>query len=303
MTAPAFTSIPESAVRPAGPSPRRRGRVSLRSRLSPLQLIIAIAITAAFVSPIYVTIVNAFKTDSAIEGNPVSLPLHPTFGNITGALERPDRLIELGLLHSVIIVACSVILVIPLGSAFSFWISRRRTRIRAVILAMLASGLMIPPQVLLLPTIRILSIIGLDHSYAGLILSNIGGGYFAFAVFVYVGFMRSVPAGVVEAARMDGASGLRIWWKIVMPLVRPATATVAIFLSLWIWNDFLNPLFILGTTQGQTITTGLYVSLGQMQTSYGQLFAIMLLAAMIPVAGYLFIQKQFIAGLTSGSVK
>ena len=77
---------------------------------------------------------------------------------------------------------------------------------------------------------------------------------------------------------MDGASGLRIWWTIIMPLVRPATATVAIFLSLWIWNDFLNPLFILGPLQGQTITTGLYLSVGQFQMNYGQLFGIMFLA-------------------------
>ena len=89
----------------------------------------------------------------------------------------------------------------------------------------------------------------------------------------------------------------------MLPLVRPATATVAIFLSLWIWNDFLNPLFILGPEQGQTITTGLYLSPGQMQIDYGQLFAIMLLAGIIPVVGYLLIQKQFVAGLTAGSVK
>ena len=162
---------------------------------------------------------------------------------------------------------------------------------------------MIPPQVILLPTIQILTFLGLDHSYPGLILSNLGGGYLSFAVFVYVGFMRAVPNEIIEAARLDGASGLRIWWGIVMPLVRPATATVAIFSSLWIWNDFLNPLFILGPLQGQTITTGLYLTIGQYSVDYGQLFGIMFLAAIVPVVGYLFVQKQFIAGLTSGSSK
>ncbi len=157
---------------------------------------------------------------------------------------------QLGLRNSLIVVVCSVLLLIPLGSAFSFFISRKRTRVRAAILAVLAAGLMIPPQVVLLPTIHILTLIGLDHTYPGLILSNIGGGYLSFAVFVYVGFMRAIPGEIVEAARMDGASGLRIWWTIIMPLVRPATATVAIFLSLWIWNDFLNPLFILGPLTG-----------------------------------------------------
>ena len=268
-----------------------------------LRLPLAVVVILLFVSPIYLTIVNAFKTEGAIESSPAAPPIHPTLGNLSTALNRPDSLLQLGLRNSVIVVVCSVLLLIPLGSAFSFYISRRRTRVRAAILAMLAAGLMIPPQVVLLPTIHILTLVGLDHTYPGLILSNVGGGYLSFAVFVYVGFMRAVPGEIVEAARMDGASSLRIWWRIIMPLMRPATATVAIFLSLWIWNDFLNPLFILGPLQGQTITTGLYLSIGQFQMDYGQLFGIMFLAGIIPVVGYLAMQKQFIAGLTVGSTK
>jgi raffinose/stachyose/melibiose transport system permease protein len=268
-----------------------------------LRLPLAVVAILVFVSPIYLTVVNAFKTEGAIESSPAAPPIHPTLGNLSTALNRPDSLLQLGLRNSVIVVVCSVLLLIPLGSAFSFYISRKRTRVRAGILALLAAGLMIPPQVVLLPTIHILTLVGLDHTYPGLILSNVGGGYLSFAVFVYVGFMRAVPSEIVEAARMDGASSLRIWWRIIMPLMRPATATVAIFLSLWIWNDFLNPLFILGPLQGQTITTGLYLSIGQFQMDYGQLFGIMFLAGVIPVVGYLAMQKQFIAGLTAGSTK
>jgi raffinose/stachyose/melibiose transport system permease protein len=272
----------------------------LRSRA---RLVIAGVVTLLFVAPIYLTIVNAFKTQSQILKSPEALPIPPTIGNLSTALARPDGLIQLGLQNSLIDVVFSVALLIPLASAFSFYISRRKTKSRAAVLALLAAGLMIPPQVILLPTIQILTFFGLDHSYPGLILSNLGGGYLSFAVFVYVGFMRAVPNEIIEAARLDGASGLRIWWGIVMPLVRPATATVAIFSSLWIWNDFLNPLFILGPLQGQTITTGLYLTIGQYSVDYGQLFGIMFLAAIVPVVGYLFVQKQFIAGLTSGSSK
>ncbi|MBM9503493.1 carbohydrate ABC transporter permease [Streptomyces sp. KK5PA1] len=286
--------------RPAEPQRPRAGRARW---LSPARLTLAVVVVLVFVSPIYLTIVNAFKKENDIVSDPAAPPVHPTLGNLRTALDRPDHLLQLGLRNSLIVVVCSVLLLIPLGSAFSFWISRRRTRLRAAILAMLAAGLMIPPQVVLLPTIHILNFLGLAHSYPGLILSNLGGGYFSFAVFVYVGFMRAVPDEVVEAARLDGAGGLRVWWSIVMPLVRPATATVAIFLSLWIWNDFLNPQFILGPLQGQTITTGLYLSVGQFQMDYGQLFGIMFLAGIVPVAGYLAMQKQFIAGLTAGSTK
>jgi len=268
-----------------------------------LRVLIAAAVTLVFVAPIYLMLVNAFKPQEKILGNPVAPPLPPTLDNVTEALTRPDNLIPLGLRNSLVVAVVSVALLVPLGSAFSFYVSRRTGRTKAAVLLVLAAGLMVPPQVTLLPTIRILTWIGLDHSYPGLILANLGGGYLSFAVFVYVGFMRSVPDEIVQAARLDGASGLRIWWQIVMPLVRPATATVAIFLSLWIWNDFLNPLFILGPLQGQTITTGLYLTIGQYSVDYGQLFGIMFLAAILPVIGYLTVQKQFVAGLTSGATK
>jgi len=266
-------------------------------------LVAAGLITLAFVSPIYLTLVNAFKSQAQILGNPVAPPAPPTGRNLTDALSRPDQIVQIGLANSAFTVVASLVFIIPLGAAFSFWLTRRSARVRRPVLALFGAGLMIPPAVVLLPTIRILTFLHLDHSYPGLILANVGGGYLSFAVFVYSGFLRSVPAEIVEAAAMDGAGSLRIWWRIIMPLLRPATATVAIFLSLWIWNDFMNPQFILGPLKGQTITTGLYLSLGQYSTNYAQLFGVMFLAAVIPVAGYLVLQRQFIAGLTSGATK
>ena len=273
----------------------------LRPPAAPTRLLVATVVVFLFISPIYLALVNAFKSTPEIAASPAGLPLHPTLANLRTAWGRPDHLIQSGLRNSLIVTVSTVVLVLPLAAALSFYLSRRPLRLRAGALAVLATGLMIPPQVVLLPTIRILGWIGLDHSFPGLVLSNISGGYLSFAVFVYTGFMRSVPSEVVEAAVLDGASELRVWWSIVMPLVRPASATVAIFLALWTWNDFLNPLFILGPLTGQTITTGIYLTIGQYSVDYGQLFGIMFLAAIIPVAGYLALQRQFISGLTSGS--
>jgi multiple sugar transport system permease protein/raffinose/stachyose/melibiose transport system permease protein len=295
--------VDAARLAPGRTAPARPAMQRTRPLRRSARLALALLVILAFVSPIYLTIVNAFKTNAAIASSPGSLPLHPTVGNLSAALNQPGHILEVGLRNSLVVVVCSVALLIPLGSAFSFWISRRRTKTRAAIMVAFAAGLMIPPQITVLPVIKILTLIGLDHTYPGLILSNVGGGYLSFAVFVYSGFLRSIPGEIVEAATMDGAGSLRIWWKIIMPLLRPATATVAIFLSLWIWNDFMNPQFILGPLRGQTITTGLYLSLGQYTTNYAQLFGVMLLAAVIPVAGYLALQKQFIAGLTTGASK
>ncbi|QAY74853.1 carbohydrate ABC transporter permease [Agromyces protaetiae] len=277
-------------------SARRRARNGGR-------LLAAWLVTLAFVLPIYLALSSAFKSQEQILANPLGLPAPFTLDNIVTALDRPDHLVQAGLLNSVVVTLLTLVLLIPLASAVSFWISERTPVLRGILLAVFALGLMVPPQVVLQPIVSLLHAVGLQNSYPGLILSNIGGGYMSFAVFVYVGFLRTVPREVIEAARVDGAGELRIWWTIVMPLVRPATATVGIFLGLWVWNDFLNPLFILGPLQGQTITTGIYQSLGTYSTDYGQLFGIMFLAAIIPVVGYLVTQREFIHGLMSGASK
>jgi multiple sugar transport system permease protein/raffinose/stachyose/melibiose transport system permease protein len=268
-----------------------------------LHLPAAWLIVAAYILPIYLAFANAFKDQSQILSSPAAPPIPFTFGNLGKALARPDQLVQGGLGNSVLVTALTVIILVPLASAVSLYISQRTPRVKALLLAFFALGLMVPPQTVLLPIVNLLQLIGLDHTYAGLILSNVGGGYLSFAVFVYVGFLRTVPAEIIEAARVDGATDLRIWWQVVMPVVRPATATVSIFLGLWVWNDFLNPLFILGPLQGQTITTGVYLSVGTYSTDYGQLFGIMFLAAIIPVIGYLISQREFIHGLMSGAAK
>lgn len=266
-------------------------------------LVVAWLVTLAFILPIYIALASAFKSTKQILANPLALPAPFTLDNIVTALQRPDNLVQEGILNSVVVTGFSVGILIPLASAASFYVSERGPRVKAVALAIFALGLMVPPQVVLQPIVSLLQTVGLANSYPGLILSNIGGGYLSFAVFVYVGFLRTIPREIIEAARVDGASDLRIWWRIVLPLVRPATATIGIFLGLWVWNDFLNPLFILGPLQGQTITTGIYVSLGTYSIDYGQLFGIMFLAAVIPVVGYLVSQREFIHGLMSGASK
>ncbi|WP_223291059.1 carbohydrate ABC transporter permease [Streptomyces avicenniae] len=281
-----------SIHRPSAQRPSLRGGARLTG---------AWAVTLVFVLPVYVAFVSAFKTQEQILSNPAAPPAPFTFDNITEALQRPDNLVQAGLLNSILVTVATLVIVIPLSSALAFYVSERSPRIRGALLALFALGLMVPPQVVLLPIVLQLQDLGLSNSYTGLILSNVGGGYLSFAVFVYVGFLRSVPREVIEAARVDGAGDLRVWWRIIFPVVRPATATVGIFLGLWVWNDFLNPQFILGPLQGQTITTGIYVSLGAYSTDYSHLFAIMFLAAVIPVVGYLVSQREFIHGLMSGA--
>ncbi|MDR0593797.1 MAG: carbohydrate ABC transporter permease [Bifidobacteriaceae bacterium] len=262
-------------------------------------------VTAVFCFPIYLAVVNAFKANAQIKSDPLGLPNPFTFSNVITALSRPDHLIQTGLVNSVVITSATVALLIPLSSATSLWLFERSARVKGILTGIFALGLMIPPQVGLQPTVQVLKAMGLMNTYPGLVLVGISGGYFAFAVFVYVGFLHTVPKEILDSARVDGAGDLRVWWSIVMPLMRPATITVAIFVGLWTWNDFLGPLIILGPTQGQTITVAMYLSLGAsaVSTDYGQVYAITLIAALIPLIAYLFCQREFVAGLTSGAAK
>jgi raffinose/stachyose/melibiose transport system permease protein len=167
---------------------------------------------------------------------------------------------------------------------------------------LLLAGLMIPPQVILIPITDVLRAIGLMGTLKGLVLFNIGY-YVPFGVFVFSGFVRTVPIELEEAAAVDGASRSQIFWRIVFPLLRPASASVMIFLAVWIWNDFIDPLIILGPGRGTTVTTGVYRAVGQYQTDFGSVFALMLLATLPMLVFYLSLQRHFVKGLTGGATK
>ncbi|MGW3731291.1 carbohydrate ABC transporter permease, partial [Streptomyces sp. NPDC000851] len=129
------------------------------------------------------------------------------------------------------------------------------------------------------------------------------GYYVPFGVFVFSAFVRTIPVELEEAAAMDGSGRFGTFWRVVFPLLRPATASVLIFLGVWIWNDFLNPLIILGPAGGTTVTVGVYRSLGQFQRDFGSMFGLMFMATLPVLVFYLALQKHFVKGLTGGAVK
>jgi raffinose/stachyose/melibiose transport system permease protein len=161
---------------------------------------------------------------------------------------------------------------------------------------------MIPAQVILIPIVKVLASLGLMFTPQGLILYNIGF-YIPFTVFTYVGYIGTISTELDESAKIDGAGKFTIFWRIIFPLMRPATASAVIFLCLWIWNDFVNPSIILGSTKGYTVTTGIFRAIGQYSTNWEDVFALVVMASFPVLIMYLFMQRFFIAGLTEGSVK
>ncbi|HCT80845.1 MAG TPA: carbohydrate ABC transporter permease [Micromonosporaceae bacterium] len=248
------------------------------------------------------TLVNVFKPGHLIAPSPASLPIPPTLDNIQAVLNRSDKLFWVSLTNSLIVTSLSIGILTVLSAMLGHYLARTASRWTRWLTLLLLCGLMIPPQVILKPITDVLREIGLMTTLPGLILFNVGY-YVPFGVFVFTGFIRTIPVELEESAAIDGASRMQVFWRIVFPLLRPATASVLIFLGVWIWNDFLNPLIILGPSLGTTITTGIYRSIGQYQQDFGAVFAFMFLATLPVLIFFLLLQKQFVKGLTGGATK
>ena len=267
-----------------------------------LRISATLVATAIFAMPIYLALVNVFKPSARILSNPISLPNPISLTNLQRVVNRPDHLLSDGLVTSVSVTTVSLVFVTVIASMLSYYIARRDSRFSRVLLPVLLLGLMIPPQVILGPATLVLRAIGLMTTFPGLILYNIGA-HLPFAVFVFVAFIRTIPRDIDDAAKIDGAGSWQTFWRVIFPLLRPATSSVLIFVGVGVWNDFLNPWIILGPVNGNTITVGIYRVLGQYEADYGSQFAFMFLALLPIMAFFIVLQRQFVAGLMSGSTK
>lgn len=271
-------------------------------RFQVVRPVFAVALTALFFFPIYIVVTGMLKPADEIQSSPLGLPAPLTGENLGAVFGREDGLFWSALLNSVQITVLSVILLTLSSAMLAHYLVRSKARWTKPVMLMLLSGLMIPPAVILQPVTQVLDAVGLMNTLPGVVLSNVAY-YLPFGVFVFAGFIGTVPVDIEEAAGIDGASRLRMFWQVVFPTLRPAAASVMIFLGVWVWNDFLSPLVILGPESGTTVTVGVYRSVGEYSTNFGTLYAFSFLASLPVLLFFVALQKQFVAGLTAGSVK
>jgi len=262
-----------------------------------------ILVAMLFLLPIFIVLISSVKESSEILGDPAGIPTNPTMQNFANALNPEKSDLLAGLKRSVLVTIVSALLTCLLSAGLAYTLARSRTKSAKVFTWILLAGFMVPGQVLLVPLVEVLRRLHLLGNYTGLILANIAF-FLPFGVFVFTRFIRGISRELDEAAAIDGASKSRTFWVIIFPLLRPATASVLIFLGVWIWNDFLAPLIILGPLTGQTVITGLFYYVSARQVSdYGTIFAYMILASLPILVFFLALQKQFISGLTAGATK
>ncbi|MFJ9241135.1 carbohydrate ABC transporter permease [Streptomyces sp. NPDC101776] len=263
---------------------------------------VAILVTAAYSLPLYLAIVNVFKKNSQITSDPMGLPGPFTLGNLISVFDSPDDDLVGTLVRTLVITAVSMAGVVLLGSMLGYYLGRHQGPIQRLMTMTLLLGLAVPFQVILIPVTQVLKPLHLLNTYAGLVIFNVGY-YIPFAVLVFSRFVREIPRELDEAAALDGAGPVRVFTRIIFPLMHPAMASVAIFVSVWVWNDFVNPLILLGPETGTTIMTGIYRSLGQFNSDFGTTFAFMFVASLPLLILFLALQKRFVSGLASGATK
>lgn len=268
-------------------------------RIEFLQTVLLVIVAAVFVLPIYIAIANTFKDSGIILDQPLSLPIPPILDNIISVWNDPNSDLVKMYLNSAVLMVAGTVLTILLSSLAAYYLARNKTKFSGTMRIYFLIGIMVPYVIVYLPLCILLRHLNIPFGLPVLILV-FASGNISFSTFMYTNYINSLPSELEEAAMLDGASKMQIFWKILFPLLRPCTATVAIFVGLGIWNDFQTPL-LLG--QIKTITVGIYTAVGPHSANWGIVFAYVFFAAAPVIIAYLCMQKNFVKGLTMGAMK
>jgi raffinose/stachyose/melibiose transport system permease protein len=220
--------------------------------------------------------------------------------NIRDVMAYGDNRMFLALWNSTLLTVGSVTLIVLFSALVAFPLQRRRDRVGSVVSSVMLAGLIIPPAVV--PTIFLLQWIGLYKTLLGLIMVEVAFTM-PFATLIFRAFMASIPSEIDEAAIMDGASPLRLFFSIILPLLKPAIITVIVTSSVGIYNDFAGPLYFLPGSQNVTAQLTLYSFINQFSSQWNLLFADVVVIAIPPLIMFIFFQRQIVSGMTAGAIK
>ena len=269
-------------------------RYTRRAFLRELTLLV---IAAIWWVPFYFLVIISLKPDLEALQSPLSFPKDVDVGNFSTAWH--DAALGRSLVNSLVITGGSVLALIAIGSICAYTIARRPGRMGTALYLLFVLGIILPFQLGLVPTYAVLRDLHLVGAYVGIILLYTGI-WMPFSVFLYTGFVRALPKEYEEAARVDGASQLRTFRRVVFPLLRPVTGTVAIFTGLIIWNDFFLSLIFLNGTNKTPLPVAVYTFVGAFASRWNLIFAAVIVSLLPVLIFFLFAQRQLIRGFTGG---
>lgn len=264
-----------------------------------ISAIISIFLGLLFISPFYIIIINSFKTKKELFNSTLALPSKFMLDNYKEAFQRLDFL--LALRNSLFVTVCSVVVIIIISSMAAWMLERTKSKLSNIVLMIFVAAMLVPFQAVMLPLIRIMGKLHFLNMF-GIIFMYAGFGT-SLSIFLYHGFLKGIPKELDEAAMIDGCTKFQTFWKIIFPLLKPISVTVAILNIIWIWNDYLLPSLVINDDATQTIPLKTFLFFGE-YTKQWHLALAGLVLTIIPVIIFYFIaQKQIIKSITAGSVK
>ncbi|MBB4229519.1 carbohydrate ABC transporter permease [Rhizobium mongolense] len=264
--------------------------------------VIALAVaTVIFVLPFVFIALQAVKSKSEASRLDFALPKQWLFwNNLAAVFQARDYQLVLAYFNSTLITVVSVTILILFSAMVGYVMQRRRTRWNAVASGALFMGLMMPPAVV--PTIGLLQEIGLFKTMTGMILIQVAYNL-SFSTLLYRSFISTIPRDLDEAALIDGAKPWQIFFRVILPLLKPVTVTNIVVQSIAIFNDFTNPLYYLPGKENVTVQLTLYNFQSMYTSQYNLLFMNILLVTVPPLIVFIFFNRQIVAGMTAGAVK
>lgn len=281
--------------------PETRFSQSLANEMTQaLKYLICIVVALIIFVPIAATVLGGLKTSGELQSDPFGLPVPPRIENYTNVLSSAEFWRQVA--NSTFVMIATVVLSVSVSSMAAFILARLSFRGRDLVFNYLAVGLVFPFAVAILPLYVQLRQMNLLDTLAGVYLPQVA---FSIPVNVLIlrSFFRSIPGELEDAAYIDGCSPVGFFWRILLPLARPALATVAVLVMVTSWNNFLLPLLVLNERSLWTLPMGIMQFQGQYGTDWAKILAFVTLALVPAIVFYLLAQRQLIAGLSSGAVK
>ena len=264
--------------------------------------LVLIAYSALAVGPLLLVVMNSFKARTAIFGAPLAPPDASTFSLV--GYEKVFRASNIltYFSNSLIVTLVSMALVLLFGAMAAWALTEYRFRGSTALALFLSIGIMVPIRLGSVAILNMMRSAGLNDTLTALILIYVAQGL-PMAIFILSEFMQQIPTDLRDAARCDGVPETRIFLEVIVPLLRPSIATVAVFTIVPIWNDLWFPLILTSSDSTHTVTLGVLQFLGQYITDWNSVLAALSMAILPVVVIYVILSRQLIAGLTSGAVK
>ncbi|MCL2747462.1 MAG: carbohydrate ABC transporter permease [Oscillospiraceae bacterium] len=282
---------------------KRKRRASLRLQNLSIGSHVTLCIWSLIVLfPLWTMVTGSFKDKLSIYTNTFGLPETWNWQNYTTTLTERGSNFPTYFLNSFVVVIASLLLVMLFGSLAAYALARWRSRIPTVLYFVFIGGMMLPIKIASVRLIVLMKDLGLLNTIWSLIPVYVAMGL-PIAIFVLTEFVRQTPVEMLEAANVDGASPFLTFWRIVVPLLRPALATVAIYNLIPFWNDLWFPLIFISNDKSKTLMLGVTRLFGEFKTDWSRVLAVLTLSAVPVMILYFIFSKQFIKGLTAGGVK